>query len=267
MMPAATALGTAAPCALPKQPAPVRRIGIIGDVHGELTALSFALEHLAHADCILCTGDIVDGPGCADACARLLQRYSVITVAGNHERWLFTNKARDIPDADDGRALQETTLSFLVSLPQCVELATTSGRLLLSHGVGRHDMAQVWPGSDRLGPQRCAALDALIASGRYRYFVHGHIHYRLVLEFQRMTLINAGALKRNLQPDFKPGFMLLDTDTKQLQCYHLDAAGKVLEKAVIPLAEKTCARRIWRNTQEFDGNWDVFRMANYMTAV
>lgn len=242
-------------------------IGIIGDVHGEPEILEAALHNLSDVDCILCTGDIIDGPGCADACVRLLQKYQVVTVAGNHERWLFTGKLRDIPHADQRHLLASETLSFLASLPQCVEIQTSDGRLLLSHGAGRKDTAQVWPGSDKLGPQRSSALDSLVSSNRYKYFVHGHIHYRLILEFQRMTLINPGALKRNLQPGFMPGFMVLYTDERMLKCCHMNDSGMIVEEAIIPIAEKTRAQRVWVDTQEFDGDWEVFRIANYMAPV
>ena len=253
--------------AISKTPELAARIGIIGDVHGEERCLAAALGYLAEADCILCAGDIVDGRGSTDVCAQLLQEHGVITVAGNHERWLFTNKMRHLADADRRQDLQPATLSFLASLPQCVELPTTDGRLLLSHGVGRNDIAQVWPGSEKLGPQQCQALDNLLQTQRYKYLVHGHIHYRLVLEFQNFTLINPGALRRNLQPGFKPGFMLLDTTKQELECWHLDDDYEVAEKGYIPLAERTQTKRIWQNTQEFDSNWDVFRLADYMKPV
>lgn len=252
---------------LPPPPATLTRLGILGDIHGEEAVLADALKCLAEAEveCILCTGDVVDGAGCADTCVRLLQHAGVLTVAGNHERWLFTNKYRHIPDADSRTRLSTATLGFLASLPQAIEIPTPGGNLLLSHGVGRQDMAQIWPGSERLGPKSCTAFDEVLASGRYRYFVHGHIHYRMVLEFERMTLINAGALKRNLNPEFKPGFMVLDTAALALECYHMNRQGKVAEKGVIPLAKKTQAGRIWRDTQEFDSKWNVFRMTDYMS--
>lgn len=253
---------------LPSQPAkPVGMIGIIGDVHGEAEALSSALAHLSGVDCILCTGDVIDGTGSADACAELLSRHEVITVAGNHERWLFTNKMRKIANADNRSDLSLKTLSFLGGLLQSVELMTASGRLLLSHGVARNDMSQVWPGSDRLAPQKSNALDALLASKRYRYIVQGHIHYRMVLEFKQMTLINAGALKRNMNPAFMPGFMVLDATQKTLECFHMNEAGALVEKASIPLAEGSILGRVWKNTQEFDANWTVFRMDHYMESI
>ena len=244
----------------------LRRLGIIGDVHADDVPLAHALQQLEamQLDAILCTGDVVDGPGSADHCAALLQAHQVITVAGNHERWLFTGRARHHPEADQLAALAPETLSFLGNLPTCVEFETVSGRLLLSHGIGLDDMAQVWPGSERLGPQKSLALDEILASQRYRYLVHGHIHYRLILEFERMTLVNPGALARNLQMNFKPGFMTLDAEAQQATYYHLDDEGRILEYAEVMIAEQTRAGRLFHNTQEFDSQWDIFRIMNHM---
>lgn len=243
---------------------PVASIGIVGDVHGAEETLGHALSHLQNETCVLCTGDIVDGPGSPDTCVQLLKKHQVITVAGNHERWLLTDKHRGIAHAHQRADLSPQTLDFLRNLPRCVEIKTVSGNLLLSHGIGLNDTAQVWPGSDRLGPRKCAALDDILAEGRYRYLVHGHIHYRLVLEFERMTLINPGALKRNLQLGFKPGFMILNTGAKKLSCFHMDGAGRIVERADIDIAERNQANRVWRDTRQFDGQWDVFRIAEYM---
>lgn len=244
----------------------LKRIGIIGDVHAADETLAHALEQLQrlHLDCIICTGDVIDGPGSADTCASLLEAHQVITVAGNHERWLFTGQARNILQADQIADLSPVTLSYLGNLPVCVRMETVSGSLLLSHGVGLDDMAQVWPGSERLGPQKNPALDAILASGRYRYLIHGHIHYRLVLEFKQTTLINPGALARNLQAGFKPGFVVLDAEAQQVTYYHLDDEGRIVECAEVMIAKQTSATRIFRDTQEFDNQWDIFRINDHM---
>ena len=76
----------------------IQRIGIIGDVHSEHILLAAALEHLQqeNVDTILCTGDLTDGPGDLDACTKLLSHHDVLTVRGNHDRWVLENKARHI---------------------------------------------------------------------------------------------------------------------------------------------------------------------------
>jgi predicted phosphodiesterase len=69
----------------------IRRFGAIGDVHAEDGLLRAALSHLESAgvDALLCVGDIVDGRGDVDACCTLLAEHGVLSVRGNHERWML----------------------------------------------------------------------------------------------------------------------------------------------------------------------------------
>ena len=62
----------------------LKKIGLIGDVHARDDRLAAALEVLTDLDldAILCTGDIMDGPGCPDRCIDLLKAHGVSTVRG-----------------------------------------------------------------------------------------------------------------------------------------------------------------------------------------
>ena len=73
---------------------PLRRIGILGDIHCEDGRLAAALEFLQtqQLDLICAVGDIVDGPGDVNRTIDLLHEYQVIAVRGNHERWLFAGE-------------------------------------------------------------------------------------------------------------------------------------------------------------------------------
>ncbi|MBT3694913.1 MAG: metallophosphoesterase, partial [Gammaproteobacteria bacterium] len=74
------------------------KIGIVGDVHAEDKRLGLTLSWLEKqgVDTIVCTGDVADGRGDIDATCALLARNNVRTVAGNHDRWLLTDKARHV---------------------------------------------------------------------------------------------------------------------------------------------------------------------------
>lgn len=79
------------------------RVGVIGDIHTRLDRLEWALRVLKQqeVECILATGDIVDGPQ-PEAVTRiceLLQEQSVICVLGNHDRWLLDRQHRDLTEA------------------------------------------------------------------------------------------------------------------------------------------------------------------------
>jgi len=190
----------------------LRRLGIIGDVHTEAAHLERALRFFktAAVDQIICTGDITDGPGQADACCRLLQQHAVVTVRGNHDRWLFEGVMRDLPGATQIGELRDTSLSFLKSLPSTNPLDTVAGRLLLCHGMGANDMQGVTPDDDGYALQFKDELHSLVRGGEFHFVVAGHTHQRMVRRFEHLTVINAGTLNRPYDPcisiaDFEAG--------------------------------------------------------------
>lgn len=179
----------------------VTRVGVIGDVHTESGALRVALDHFASLslDRVLCTGDVADGPLDAPhvvACCELLQQHRVLTISGNHDRWLQDGEMRDVPDATDPAELPSPVLSFLGGLPATAELDSPLGRVLLCHGIGDDDMSGVQPFDHGLALERNAALSVLLSENRYRFVINGHTHRPMVRTIGALTLINAGTLLR-----------------------------------------------------------------------
>lgn len=236
--------------------APIRRLGVIGDAHAEDERLSVALAMLAGegVDAVVCTGDIVDGHGCPDTVVSQLAEAGVHTVRGNHDRWLLEDKARHVPNAHLADDLDAATVSYLQQLPTELDLQTVNGPLLLCHGVGRDDLRKVWPGSERMPPERSRRLDKLITQQHYSYVLNGHMHFRVLVNFERLTLINAGTLRG----DHSPGFSVLDFARGVVEPFTLADTGvqRLPEKSLAPTTE----RRVWRNTQQFDGNWEPTRL-------
>mgnify|MGYP001992479178 CR=1 FL=1 len=231
----------------------VERLAVIGDLHAEHEHLAVVLRHLEHleepVDAIICTGDIADGGGSVDVCCELLARFGVITVRGNHDRWLLEDRVRHLPMAHRLKALSRTAIDYLESLAGIEDIETIAGRVMLCHGVGENDLAKVWPGSERMPPERSRRLDGMIDSSNYRYLFNGHMHYRTVVAFPGLTLINAGTLRR----DHRPGFSVIDFRDRQITAYAVNSR-RVQPLLQVPL-ENGDERRVWTNTQAFDGDW------------
>jgi predicted phosphodiesterase len=227
----------------------ISRLGIIGDVHAEDELLSLTLAHLKNAgvDALVCTGDIADGTGDVDRCCALLAEHGVYTVRGNHDRWLMTGKVRHIPDAHLAEDLQPGTQDYLLGLPTQLTLSTINGPLLLCHGVADNDLQKIWPGTSNMPIDRCTTLDQIIADGAYRYMINGHVHYRTVINFRQLTLLNAGTLKNR----HRPGFSILDCESRTLSGFEcVPRVSKVRE-----LTLHHPERRIFTDTRDFDGDW------------
>jgi putative phosphoesterase len=228
----------------------IRRLAVIGDLHAEDRRLAGVLEWLAgqSVDAIVCTGDIADGRGCVDLSCRLLQEAQVVAVAGNHDRWLLHDRVRHIPEAHRRDLLDDQSIAYLQALPRTAELRTVAGSLLLCHGVMHNDLGKVWPGTARSPIERSAELDEVIESGLYRFLVNGHLHYRVLIDFETLLLVNAGTLKGAYA-----GFSVMDFEQDCIASYGLEARWPQLlaERSLTPSPE----RRVWRDTQSFDGDW------------
>lgn len=216
-------------------PERVSRIGIIGDVHAEDHLLAEALNYLRArpVDAILCTGDIVDGAGDASRCCALLADYGALTVRGNHDRWLFENTLRTLPEATSLDALTCDAASYLKALPATCELSTTLGLLLLCHGLSTDDMAKVGPDDYGYALATNDALQALLQDTSLQLVVNGHSHRKMVRELGALTIINAGTLCR----DHQPGFLVLDCDAFRVEMltWH---AGTISIESTKPLRRR-----------------------------
>ncbi len=230
----------------------LRRLGLIGDVHAEHRRLDAALNFLLgeRTDAICCTGDLADGSGSIDTCCELLSAADVLCVAGNHDRWLLANRMRNVPDAHQLSRISPTSREYLANLPSVRCIDTPLGTALLCHGVGGNDLRKVWPGSVRMPIERSPELDELIAGGTTRLVVNGHMHYRAIINFDRLTLLNAGTLKGA----HRPGVSIVDFEFGSVTAFEFDA-DLGLHRVAERLMNEADGRRVWRDTQEFDSAW------------
>lgn len=233
--------------------AQTQRLGVIGDVHAEPGKLAAALDWLAGqgADTVICTGDVADGPGSVDDCCRLLDEAGAITVRGNHDRWLLADRVRDIPNAHRLGEIGDDARAFLEALPMTRSIDTPQGSLLLCHGVGANDLRKVWPGTKRMALERSAELDTILASGHHRFVVNGHMHYRVLIDFPELLLINAGTLAAR----HRPGISFIDFQGEVISAHEF--FGDRVDGCVAEHPLASHERRVWRDTQAFDGTWSA----------
>ena len=200
--------------------APLRRVGVLGDVHAEDVALDAALHFFAHQslDAVLCVGDIVDGPGDAERTVALLMEHDVVCVRGNHERWFAGGHARSLPDATPAGTLSGGAKAFLASLPATRTLDTVAGAALLCHGLGRDDMARLDDDTRGYALACCTELWSVHAARDVAWMIGGHTHRRMVRRFDHLTVLNAGTLYRA----HDPCLMMVDFEALEASFYDLD---------------------------------------------
>jgi len=204
----------------------IERIGVIGDIHTEDVLLKSAIRVLKDrgVDVVLATGDIADGKGSLDACCELLATNGVVTVRGNHDRWLLAGTARELTDATPVDSISERTRAFLEKLPRMVEIRTIAGLALLCHGLGPNDMAKVGPDDYGYALESNDDLQNLIRDGSFRWVINGHSHRQMMRAFPGVSIINAGTLHR----DFSPCFVEIDFGRSVVSFFGFGADGAPL---------------------------------------
>ncbi len=219
------------------------RFGLIGDIHAEDERLEAALALFAKekVDRVLFVGDIADGLGDVDRCARLLANANALGVRGNHDRWLVADEMRTMSDAHTRSGIDAATLSFFESLVPTLEIDTPRGKLLLCHGVADDDMVRLR--NDSLGYELATndALADLLRQNRFTFAVGGHTHERMVRRFSAgdvglasnasIVFVNPGTLAR----DATPCCAILDFAANAVRFFELEDADRPLVSEVVPL--------------------------------
>jgi predicted phosphodiesterase len=187
--------------------APVRTLGILGDIHAEDARLATTLAHLSIAgvDRIVATGDVVDGHGDVNACCTLLMQHQVLAVRGNHERWLHAGTMRHLPQATPAAELTSSSAEYLNRLPTTLLMVTLAGSMMLCHGTDGDDMAAVRTHDTGYALESNTALQRILTETAHAVMLSGHTHRRMVRALQtprELLLINAGTLFREHNPCF-----------------------------------------------------------------
>lgn len=188
---------------------PFQSLGLIGDVHGEDEYLALTIVYLQTlgVEKLLCVGDLCDGRGDVNRVCDLLLEHQVLTVSGNHDRWLLSRQPGDFPEATAPETVEARTWDFLRALPSMIEVQTVAGTLLLCHGMGANDMGRLDPGDYGYGLENNLELLKIYLQPDIAFVVAGHTHKLMVRRFARMsgellTIINAGQLKHSVGPVF-----------------------------------------------------------------
>ncbi|MGC4092453.1 MAG: metallophosphoesterase family protein [Polyangiaceae bacterium] len=195
----------------------VRRLGVLGDLHCEDATLERVLAFLRSAgtEANVSVGDLMDGHGDPNRALSLLEDAQVLAVRGNHDRWLLTNRHRELPLATSCAALSARSLSYLGSLPVTRSLSTARGRVLLCHGIANNDLAGVRPDESEAFVLERAEIATLLNEGKFDFVISGHTHHAMLRRIGKLLLLNAGTL----HSDYRRAFALFDLGAARYQVF------------------------------------------------
>ena len=234
------------------------KVGIIGDIHSNLEALTSVLEALDEepVDEIACVGDIVGYGADPEACLRLVRERASAVVAGNHDYGVVGKQALDYFNPVARRAihwtaerLSEEDRWWLSNLPLMQEI----GQYQLVHA------SLFQPGEFRyiFNPEEAGPS---FAGQKTPLAFFGHTHWQMAffdgepvrhsiqrvvpLEPPGKVLINVGSVGQPRDSNPAAGYAVLDLEEERVRLkrveYDIPTAAKKILDAGLPafLAER-----------------------------
>ncbi len=218
------------------------RIGLIADIHCDLTGLGLALDLLRekHVHTILCAGDIVekgDGPD-GDAVIELLTAYKIPCVQGNHDfdavgnqRWLRENGDPQNPNYHR-RLLAESSLDHVLHLPDVLRFEWEDRRVLLAHGAPWSAQIYIYPNSPR------DVYDRIAVEAQADVVILGHTHRPMQVQIGDLLVVNPGSVCDHGDALGSRTCGILSLPDGAFDLYDLRTGGKIdLPITEIPLHE------------------------------
>jgi putative phosphoesterase len=158
------------------------KLGIVSDVHCNLSGLQRALTLMGEIDELLCLGDSIFEYRFSNEVVALLRECGAQVILGNHEEGFLG------PLGERARAqswIDPEQLAWLAAQPHRRELERDGRKLLLVHSTPWEPRgAYIHPESAQLA--RFGEVDADIV-------MFGHTHHQLVRRIGRVLVVNPGS--------------------------------------------------------------------------
>jgi putative phosphoesterase len=224
----------------------MRRIGLFGDIHGNLPALEVVLSELdGEVDELVCLGDVAAGPQPRETVARV-RELACPVVQGNWDAWLVgaippwgddvARKLADIGTWQAGR-LSADERAFLEGLPPTHRLSAEGTTVLCFHGSPRSYDDWIFPST----PEE--EVETFFTDGRAPLMAGGHTHVQMVRRLGRELIVNPGAV----------GLPFLDWWPKPVR------VGPWAEYAILTVNGKRVSIELRRTTYDVDALLSVAR--------
>jgi putative phosphoesterase len=188
-------------------------VGIVSDLHCNLSGLEQALSIIGEVDELVCLGDSIWEYRFSNEIVHLLQERGAHTILGNHEEgFLGPLGVR----ARQPEWIDRSLLGWLAERPHRIELQLGGKKLLAVHSTPWEPRgAYVYPHSSLL--ERFGEADA-------DFVLYGHTHHQLVRRCGKVLVINPGSA----------GDARDSGNGRQLSCAVLDTVSEEVVMADFP---------------------------------
>ena len=180
------------------------KLGIITDIHNNLTALKAVVEKLNQMKCdkMICCGDIIGiGPYPEEAVQYMMQIPNLIAVRGNHEKYLLEGMPSEYPNEEnmgfeemkhhkwEHSLLSAESIAFLKSLPYKTDITCEGFSISIMHTCmdrdGHYINYKPNPSADD--------LNKMFSNVKSDIILFGHDHCRNICKGDKFY-VNVGSL-------------------------------------------------------------------------
>lgn len=180
------------------------KLGIITDIHNNLTALKCVVAKLNQMECdkIICCGDIIGiGPNPEETVQYMMQIPNLVAVRGNHERYLLEGMPNAYPNEErmcfeemehhkwEHHLLSVQSIAFLKALPYRADLEVEGINISVMHYCMDRDGHYV---NYKTNPSE-NDLNKMFANVRSDIILYGHNHFRNICKGDKLY-VNVGSL-------------------------------------------------------------------------
>lgn len=222
------------------------KIGLIADMHSNLSAFKAVLDDMPRVDQIVCAGDLVGYAAEPNEVVNLAKSKHLLVVMGNHDYAALTRDVKGFNPIAARAALWTAdnltgeNLKFLSGLPTHLELKFGKHKLYLVHGSPRDPLNEyIFPemsNHDFAGIVKNVDADVVVL---------GHTHVPMNRMILGKLVVNPGGVGQPRDRDPRASYAVL-TLGKELKIEHrrveYDIEGTAKKIKVAGLPEELAAR-------------------------
>lgn len=209
-------------------------IGIVSDIHGNITAIRAVLEDMEDVDCIVCCGDIVGYGPKPRECVQLIKDNSDIVISGNHDNMVVGSGNYNSNSAREGikharKQLYNDDFRWLENLQdsRVEEIAGLDFRIV--HASPSGGINHIY--EDQLEDAFSEYFDTDV-------FLYGHTHIPVNKFIDGCLVINPGSVGQPRDGDSRASYATIDPDNLEAEIhrveYNIDQTRDNIEDYSLP---------------------------------
>ena len=204
--------------------ADIKRVVLLSDIHGNLTALNAVLDDMKTRDydAVLCLGDLIGYYTKPVEVIKLIKKLSRITVMGNHD-WVGADLNNPLfkitrPAAQESLKftnplINKTNRKWLLSLPLKVILETPYATATLVHGHPKTIFDYVYGSTKKLFDQE---IELALTDTQTDYLFVGHSHIQgEYFSPSGKIFVNPGAIGQPRDNDIRAAYAIVDFEKRK----------------------------------------------------